>query len=77
MKNKITKLLAVVTFGLILSSSAMANEEVDTFTLGFQNNSQDIMERDAVFSKISFSNPSMNDHATDSNVLDLNYDSVK
>lgn len=38
MKNTISKLLVVTAFGLILSSSVMAGEDVDAFTLSFQNN---------------------------------------
>ncbi len=77
MKNTIKKVLTIAAFGFILNSSAMAGEDVDAFTLSFQNNSQDIVERDVVFSKVSFSNPYISDHTTSSNVLDFNYDSVK
>lgn len=77
MKRIITKILVISAFSFVLSSSAIASENVDAFTLSFQNNLQEIMERDAVFRKITFSNPYVNDHATSSNVLSLNYDSVK
>jgi hypothetical protein len=77
MKNTIAKVLTIAAFGFILNSLAMAGEDVDAFTLSFQNNSQDIVERDVVFSKVSFSNPYISDHTTSANVLDFNYDSVK
>ena len=77
MKNTMTKVLTIAAFGLVLNSSVMAGEDVDAFTLSFQNNSQEIIERDVVFSKVSYSNPYISDHATRANILDLNYDSVK
>jgi hypothetical protein len=38
MKKTISTLLVAITFGLILSGSAIAGEDVDDFTLSFQNN---------------------------------------
>ena len=71
MKNTITKLLAVVTFGLILSSSAMAGEDVDALTLSFQNNS--ISTTDVHISRASYT-PGI---VSSDSVLGMCYDSVK
>lgn len=72
MKNPITAGLAIVTLGLILNNVAVAGEDVDAFTLSFQNNTQEIIERDAVISKASFTTH----HALSDNFLDLHYDSA-
>ncbi len=71
MKNTITKLLAVVTFGLILSSSAMAGEDVDALTLSFQNNS--VSTSDVHINKVSYTPGIVSSDA----VLGMCYDSVK
>jgi hypothetical protein len=77
MKNSIIKILTITTFSFLLNSTAIAGEDVDALTLSFQNNTQEIMERDAVFKKVSFNNSYIIDSAIISNVLDINYDSVK
>lgn len=71
MKKSIIKLLTVVTFGLMLSSSAMASDEVDALTLSFQNNS--VSTASAHISKASYTPRVV---ATNS-VLDICYDSSK
>jgi hypothetical protein len=72
MKKTMVKLLAVVTFGLVLGSSAMAGEDVDAFTLSFQSNVQELAEVDAVISKASFVSEQVSH-----NVLDIHYDANK
>jgi hypothetical protein len=74
MNNPITTLFAVITFGLILNSAVMAGEEVDAFTLSFQNNSQEVIDREMSINKVSFIISSSD---MTSNVLDLHYDSVE
>jgi hypothetical protein len=71
MKNTITKLLAVVTFGLILSSSVMAGEDVDALTLSFQNNS--VSTSDVHISNVSYT-PGI---VSSDSVLGMCYDSIK
>ncbi|MCK5897131.1 MAG: hypothetical protein KAG20_10010 [Cocleimonas sp.] len=72
MKNTMIKLLAVVTFGLMLGSSAIAGDDADALTLNLQNNVQKLATVDAVISKASFAPDKLN-----RNVLDINYDSTK
>jgi hypothetical protein len=38
MKKTTSKLLLAAVFGLVLSSSVIAGEDVDAFTLSFENN---------------------------------------
>jgi hypothetical protein len=71
MKNSIIKLLAVVTFGLILSSSAMAGEDVDALTLSFQNNR--VSTINAHIRKTSYA-PRI---ISSTSILDMCYDSEK
>ncbi|MCK5917689.1 MAG: hypothetical protein KAG34_04660 [Cocleimonas sp.] len=68
MKNKMYKLLAVVSFGLILSSSVMAGEHFDAFTPHSQGYSASTT---GVISKTSYT-PSI---TTDS-ILGICYNSV-
>jgi hypothetical protein len=53
MKKTTRKLLLVTAFGLFLSSSIMASEEVDAFTLSFENNSN-VEPVSAFISKVSY-----------------------
>ena len=73
MKNVIMKGLTIVAFGFILNSSVMAGEDVDAFTLSFQSNVQELAAVDAVISRASF--VSEENHYSQHNVLNLNYDS--
>jgi len=53
MKNTTRKVLLVAVFSLFLSNSVMAGEEVDAFTLSFENNSN-VEPVSAFVSKVSY-----------------------
>ncbi len=73
MKNTINKVLITAVFGLILSASAMAGEDVDAFTLSFQNNNDTAYATDVHISKASYAPGIVTTHS----VLAMCYDSVK
>jgi hypothetical protein len=73
MKNTISKVLVAVTFGLVLNSSVMAGEDVDLFTLSFQNNNSIVNTTGVQISKVSYT-PGV---LTTGSVLAMCYDSVK
>lgn len=73
MKNTISKILVIATFGLTLSSSVMAGEDVDTFTLSFQNDTSNVSTTNIQISQASYT-PGI---LTSNSVLEMCYDSVK
>ncbi|MCK5811160.1 MAG: hypothetical protein KAH00_08715 [Cocleimonas sp.] len=77
MTHFIKKVLTVAAFGIILNSSAMAGEEVDAFTLSFQNNYQEVVERDMVVNRVSYSHNRQDSYHSKNNVISMHYDSSK
>ena len=73
MKKTIGKVLVAATFGLILSSSVMAGEDVDAFTLSFQNDSSSVNATDVKIRQVSYT-PGI---LITGSVLAMCYDSVK
>ena len=73
MKNTIKKVLVAATFSLVLSNSVMAGEDVDSFTLSFQNDSSIVNTTNVQISKVSYA-PGV---LTTGSVLAMCYDSVK
>jgi hypothetical protein len=73
MKNTISTLLVATTFGLILSSTAMAGEEVDALTLSFQNNAATDSTTPVYMSKTSYTTAVV----STGSVLEMCYDSTK
>ena len=73
MKKTIGKVLVAATFGLILSSSVMAGEDVDAFTLSFQNDSSSVNATDVQIRQVSYT-PGI---LITGSVLAMCYDSVK
>ena len=75
MTNFIKKVLTVAVFGVVLNSAVMAGEEVDAFTLSFQNNYQVVAEKDMVVNRVSYRDNRQDSYNSRNNVLSMHYDS--
>ncbi len=72
MRNTIGKILVAATFGLILSGSVMAGEDIDAFTLNFTNDASTESVTGVKVNKASYTPSTL---TTDS-ILDICYDTA-